>query len=730
MNISIPNGKAAVLNSRSTATSMIAAILFEHYQVPLHECASISIMRYANSGPPSIIYAMYGSMRQSKILVLSAIMLLSTTTLLQLTSTVLATDLGFGAVASHRQINATVVGMSLDNPFNVTRDSFVDYWNSQPPDFPTFAESYEDMSDEEPLDGVLDTGTIIRALLPIQRSAERTAVEHFDGIATLLDLRVVCVRPITHPGLTIGLTPETGFMLNGSLSPVAAPKGLINPQGLADPRESANSITYNITGRDADDPSSVSLTRMQRLPFAHGTSNWPVIQKVMSTGGPALVSTLDPRYPNIISNDTLSYHATNVESFPQDLKWYVSGDSVPLLTGRSYIVVNITASENLDTLTDADNWFFSQGGTNDLVISADKEWLRFEIPQIPGWLLSTTLCFDSITSIDANITATSEGVTEEPVAGIWNVSTRTFSTVSHRIQLGTNHSAPFTLQERGVMTLHNTTAELRRQVEPWYTESNLGGWDNFSLPFQDYVHKKIRGAQTHGINMCAECGLVWRLWPNGSGVSAYQSVNDPFQNSIFQDTLLDSGDISQALQAYYTSISRTVYYATLPRFDRQGQQLMSRFGLYQFPRTTLGLTAVSITIAVHCLLVAVIVLFFLVKTKTTFIGDNAWQSVAQVALLSERMHDVLFFSTTNRDSVVKKHIHRVSPDDRVVQPDRRNPRGPVEVSVDYGQPPWLQDRRGNSRPNEMKDTMGFRQPQPVELTLVQQPFTQWRQQGI
>lgn len=466
---------------------MLAAILLERHEISVHASASMSILRYMNNGPHNLLFTIYGSMRQNKGLVLTVFMLLCTTTLLQFTSTLLATDLGYGDLITLRQSSLRASGISLDNYFRVMRDSYVDFWAAQPPDFPTFAELIESAPDEKVIDGVRDTGTTIRAFLPIINSTMRTSIEHFDGVATILDSRVVCVRPTVHPSLSIGYSQDLGYILNGTLRPVAIPSGVINYSpdkewvGRADPgiSDANNSVTLQITDEISGSISNVTLNRPQRFPFSVDKLRWPIIQRVLSTEAPALVSSLDPRYPTVVSSNSsqyyanntgLSYFANNYVLSPDNLTYGIVNDTVPLMTGRSYLLLHTSAYGDISMLQTgaAKNFtqffFGQQQDLNGIAITTSNEWLNIKIPRIPDWRLSATLCFDSIVSINANVTVKSDGIVKEPSMGIENATTQSFLTNDLRRQLGTHSGFSMDSPQRGVMHLLNSTEQLRKQV--------------------------------------------------------------------------------------------------------------------------------------------------------------------------------------------------------------------------------------------------------------------------
>lgn len=177
------------------------------------------------------------------------------------------------------------------------------------------------------------------------------------------------------------------------------------------------------------------------------------------------------------------------------------------------------------------------------------------------------------------------------------------------------------------------------------------------------------------------------VWPAPAGLpNIWQSVNDGIQNMLFQNTLMDTGDTARALQAFYTSIARTAYYSMSYRFDIQDQYQISGYKSYQFPRSTGGLLSVGIILVIHCMLVGILALMFLSRTQLSRIGDNSWQSVAQVTFSSDEMQDILKLSNNMKDDEVKKAIQDAGLTENVTQlASLQRPNDPEELPVStYG----------------------------------------------
>ncbi|KAI3391173.1 hypothetical protein diail_7805 [Diaporthe ilicicola] len=524
------------------------------------------------------------------------------------------------------------------------------YWKQFVPDFPAFAENRENQSPSRmpSNDPVKDTGTTLRAFLPISNQTERTMIHSYVGMATVEDSRVVCVRPQLHQYFSIGFESETyGYLLNGTLVAESVPPGLILGE---EPALTSGllPVTYDLETEQSAN-SSVTLSWSQQIPFSHGaTGKWAIAQNLMYSG-PALVSSLDPRYPNIAANAaSMNFTTENPDYLAWNLSYYQEGDSIQLMTGRSYELLNTTiaAPENMT------NMFFSlEQEHNKLVINPQNEWLVFTIPDVPDFQLSASLCFDSFTSINAELNSTREQPSNEPSQGAWNPSTGHLNTTQLREQLGALPGQSQAPGGRGIMSLETDTEELRDQVQVWYNEAKSQGAANISLPTQNFLAMNSKDTYSWGTWMCTDCGMDF---VNQSAANISYINNSALQEQIFQDVVLTTGDTSRAWQTYYTILGRLAYYETLPYYDVETTVSVTSFRNIQFPQSSRGLAAVCAVLCVHVGLIILVTTAFLTKTRISRIGDNAWLNMVQTDLAA--MENVFRASSTMKDGDVEKEL--------------------------------------------------------------------------
>ncbi|KAL2286919.1 hypothetical protein FJTKL_06432 [Diaporthe vaccinii] len=644
--------RVAVSAQAGIATSMLASVIMETKGVALHRSAAVNALRYVNNGPQSLTLALRDTYSRSGLWAAVALLLCLTTFALQFASTVLVGDLAIGGLIDHAKTETTFAALSWSagiGQLNSTRlVGQTSFWEEFLPEFSIFAEKRGNPSASEILssNSVRDTGSTLRAFMPFSNQSERTMIHSYVGMATVEDSRVVCIRPKLHQYFSIGYESENfGYLLNGSLVPESMPPGLI----LADEPAMTSGVlpvTYNLD-IDQYNNSSVNLSWSQQIPFAHGAgSNWGIAQNLMYFG-PALVSSLDPRYPNIAANaPSMNFTMENPDFLAWNLSYYQQGDNVRLMTGRSYELLNFTAALPENEV----NMFFSPNQEqNKLLINPQDEWLVFTIPSVPGFRLSVSLCFDSFASINAQVNATSQQPCNEPSLGPWNSSTGHLDTTQLRNQLGVLPRQSQSASDRGIMSLETNPEQLRDQVQAWYSETETRSTGNISFPTQNFVAMASKDVYSWGTWMCAECGMDFA---NDSVANISYVTNNDLQQQIFQDVLQTTKDTSKAWQAYYTILGRLAYYETLPYYDFEASASVTSFRNIQFPWSGRGLAAVCAVLFVHVGLIALITTAFLAKTRVSRIGDNSWLNLVQADLAP--MENVFKASPTMKDGDLEK----------------------------------------------------------------------------
>ena len=157
----------------------------------------------------------------SRVLLVATLLTL-TTILSQFTSTALLSDVCRASVTSDPQSSESsfAVNASMEDPIYSSWTQNV-YTRSKPAFYPTSAEY-----SEEPFrsSNMYDTGLSLRAMIPIGDQNVRSALKTYSGFATVVDTRVVCVRPTFEIDFQFSMDPF--LYVSGTVSTTqTGPKG-------------------------------------------------------------------------------------------------------------------------------------------------------------------------------------------------------------------------------------------------------------------------------------------------------------------------------------------------------------------------------------------------------------------------------------------------------------------------------------------------------------------------
>lgn len=234
-------------------TSMLATVLLQRGAVPLPAAAAISIIRANNTGPWSLLGKMGVDWHRGSVLVGLMTALLTLTTLsLQFTSTVLLSQVGGASLPVASSNPQTHYGIKEDgDTYWAMPSGAPSFLGSTPGRYPAFAEwtpnktrhytaGHQEALSPSNLSSIIDTGTVLRAFLPIKNDQERSLVTEYHGFATVVDTRVVCMRPnLTNVTFSTG----PGYHVTGLANIQKKPLGYIQKE---DPNGNKNfSISFD-----------------------------------------------------------------------------------------------------------------------------------------------------------------------------------------------------------------------------------------------------------------------------------------------------------------------------------------------------------------------------------------------------------------------------------------------------------------------------------------------------
>ncbi|RKL08878.1 hypothetical protein BFJ70_g16733 [Fusarium oxysporum] len=364
---------------------MLATVLLQRGAVPLPAAAAISIIRANNTGPWSLLGKMEVEWhRGSALLGLITALLTLTTLSLQFTSTVLLSQVGIASLPVASSKPQTHYGIKTDgDTYWAMPSGAPSLLGLTPERYPAFAEwtpnktrhytaGHQEAFSPSNLSSIVDTGTVLRAFLPINNDQERSLVTEYHGFATVVDTRVVCMRPnLTNVTFSTG----HGYHVTGLANIQKKPLGYIQKE---DPNGNKNFSIYFDCG------------------FA------------VSVGG----NYSEPDWPLAFCLGQFDNSFQGVYSFIQSKQ-----ERDP---GPSYIIVNATQLEAVGDLDDSGVW----------------ESITISDPGFMDVLLQVTLCMTTFQAqrMEVNATRTTPILPEPSL--VWDVPTTKWNTKAVIKQLG------------------------------------------------------------------------------------------------------------------------------------------------------------------------------------------------------------------------------------------------------------------------------------------------------
>jgi hypothetical protein len=186
--------------------AILAALILEHVGVATENLPLVSMIRCLNSGPHSLALSIYDSIFSRALFPYSLLIVLAIMNAfaLQFTSTILLTDFDSenivlesmsGDIAFGLNRNVSSTNQDFPNQFGG-----IDYWKTTPYLYRRFAEYSENGSQGN---NYVDTGKTVRGFPPQRSDIDRGILREYNGPMTVVDARVVCVKP-TVSKLTVG----------------------------------------------------------------------------------------------------------------------------------------------------------------------------------------------------------------------------------------------------------------------------------------------------------------------------------------------------------------------------------------------------------------------------------------------------------------------------------------------------------------------------------------------
>ncbi|KAK6541509.1 Mitochondrial outer membrane protein iml2 [Orbilia ellipsospora] len=596
----------AISTQAALGLAMIAAVTLESFDVPLVTIADISLMRASSGGSllatlknvcwPLFRFGAPGILVRTVIPIL---LLLSTMTLIQFSSTVLLSDLRTDVIpGSPLSTNLTIDWFFNGQKYNWTAPPRQNsYWSSgKPPFWPAFGEI-----SEPPIvqDGVSDTGKNLRAFLPYLTADTRQSIRQYDGKAVLVDTRVTCQRPILEDLVVYTTDPNGKF---GAV-PQPALHGSASPSFTNTPRFNASDIPTIFD-----------------CPFSEKSPHVFSICELKNT---------QSRYPEWEHNIDKHYPGTIVSEFRE---WPITSLKQNS-SGAAYLILTIS---------------------NDILPPGNGEWVEWEITTADASGNGTythrgnaTLCYSALDTVIRDVSLYSSTNRTEPSLS-WSPAIQNFNWTDVYRQIRPGSISNKTAEERGVLNMQiidtlatpeNNTAgtdgpigaltsgSIYQSVWPYLNEAvhmlggGADGYPNFGYGnFSAILDSNFWGWSTQYASFRTEIGAP--LW----------IIN------LFEHIVYGEDTVATALQTVLFSIAGIAYYDQLPQYDSWQVINTTSFvpgfhpgGPHGSTRTEVpvGFTITILVVAFHTVVFLFVCWLFATKSKYSRLGDT-WLAIANV----------------------------------------------------------------------------------------------------
>jgi hypothetical protein len=702
--------RTAVDFQSGVCAAMLAAIVLESTGVRLPDVATLSTMRSGSDTAgtvaiPIVREAGGGRSTARYRNAASTIALVFITSVLQLSSTILLSDLWFGPLPG--------MGYSTSISYDFSYDCFqkaprpdeeaitypdldelevkvydggkycqeasyndvrrVTAWVRNPTVYPVFGE-YSQRAPSQ--DGIDDTGVLLRALLPFSSQQSRETVINYTGKAVVLDARVSChpthfesVEKLAEGIISVG-------NMTGTLSPPdPVPKSIVptlvvpfqcelpNPdwtticqlEGL----KAFNQQWDSTDPLDPESPDSIVFPNIQISDDDFGPDFGTLFSYANSAGG--LISEFWS--PSVI-------HNRNENDVPEDEHYLEPNVTAVFPWGPAYLVIQLVDGD--DRIPDKDYKNITGSGDKTIQNAASftyakprNQWTDVIVPysmdqyspdgeNTTYWLsfrptnISITLCYAAWDTARLDVQPTRDKNRSEPVssAGKASLSSKpAFSDVL--LQLG-QHPDKSSPSDRGILALEKKSSWLpsRDDARPMLLrpplQADMGDYTNQIDCIQGNVSTMIGSSDDLTPTFISSWDITTR-------------IADPSLAGLFLENLNATGSVAFALSSLITVMSSMMYYDQFPLYNHSGSVTQAYPTVVLLPAHHRGFVAVIALLVTHLCLVGVITAIFVRNTRLTLLG-NAWSGIAQ--LLSPETTDILRKGTLMTDEEVIKDLRK------------------------------------------------------------------------
>jgi hypothetical protein len=523
------------------ACLMLASLALEHQLVRDDDLSMMSIYQYSNGGPLDLAWPLTCGLRWGVGLLglLAVLLLAGEGTAIQLSSTILLSDLKAVVLRDTATTNRTLKYSFSDSFYAMEEPSTL--MKANPVEYPLFAEKAEDrivVSDSNTTQGLVDSGHVVRALLPLHET-ERATLASYQGVARIISTHSICFAPqITD--FTVDFDNSTLLWNNSTLE--------VYYEAVMD------NLTPGSSTRD--------LLARGSLVF-NETDRWSTLE-----GGRKLnrdVLNIIPQARNRPVNSTSEFPVTHLTN--GKIQWLI----VAFPTWPNNVDTALVSATVKEALNDTATIRQSYNGS---------EWTTLTFPPVPGderpsFQIHTSVCgidyewatADIEASAPTNLSDARLSMTKD-LTGQYIIS---YVTSAVQKQLGVDRAdvTRASNEERGILELSS-----------WIKNN-----DHELTTFDWYV-----AAAVNGDPMTIEAR---------SGYGYDYGWLYPVAEALFMNTLADTKQLSLAWEAIAMALFDAHYSQNLDFFDVEGNATIRVFGQFLVPRQYAGLFAVLSVLGLH-----------------------------------------------------------------------------------------------------------------------------------
>ncbi|KAH7393087.1 hypothetical protein BKA66DRAFT_439198 [Pyrenochaeta sp. MPI-SDFR-AT-0127] len=546
--------------------AIMAALILERVGASNEDFPMLSMIRCANTGPHALIWNVLHTITKGSQLGYSFFIVITilNALVLQFMSTILLADFGNPLVVLDDYNKAVLWGVDSSRADIPIFGS--DFWRSSQPSYPAFAEYRQNGSHGT---NFTDSGLTYRGFLPFNNATTRENVLSYSGPMTVVDERVVCVKPI----------------LSDAVFRIPAHS------------DDTLSATFNFNNTHPDVIQRSAKTNftctMPHFWHDHHVDYWYMSICRLELGYAELRS-------GILPDDPTRQHETNV-----------------------WLIFNVSSAWDVE-----EQWLEMVADKEETVVldmgqlqSPEGPWTKIGHPNMT---VDATLCVlnpkPDVYEVD---TVGSRSTYTRDNTLYWDSEKQKYNTLTARAQLdgvGASEREEFgfpanyslTQEDRGILAL--------QPVSDWNATRAA---TKYNAKYQNIIHGSLDKNKPWDYSGNINDSFV---------VTPQAGVADAIHRNhmwVMQDILHFTNNPAIALQAVTHIAMQTAYYDWFANYDLTSPATYSMTERRYIPEQWKHFAVVAALLVLHFILLGIALCLFITKTDVSLLG-NAWQAVAQV----------------------------------------------------------------------------------------------------